>query len=86
MPVPKKGTAQYLLWLWIAENEDLFMAKLALKEEQGIGSAFFHLQQCAEKALKAFYCYFNTSEGYWFMSVFVMLNLFQHPSYRCNCI
>ena len=57
MHVPKKGAAQYLLWLWIAENEDLFMAKLALKEEQGIGSAFFHLQQCVEKSLKAFLSY-----------------------------
>jgi HEPN domain-containing protein len=58
----------YLDWLSWAED-DIKYAKKALRDQDCICPALFSTQQCAEKALKAFYCYFNTSEGYWFVSV-----------------
>ncbi len=41
-------------WLWVA-NEDLRAAKKLIDDEEAIIlPAFFHTQQCAEKALKAY--------------------------------
>ncbi|KKQ33619.1 MAG: hypothetical protein US49_C0001G0299 [candidate division TM6 bacterium GW2011_GWF2_37_49] len=44
---------EHELWLNYAEN-DLRVAKISMKEDAVISSAFFLTQQCAEKALKAF--------------------------------
>jgi HEPN domain-containing protein len=44
---------EHEMWLDYAEN-DLKMAKISLKEDAVISSAFFLTQQCAEKALKGF--------------------------------
>jgi HEPN domain-containing protein len=44
---------EHKLWLSYAEN-DLKLAKISLREDAVISSAFFLTQQCAEKGLKAF--------------------------------
>ena len=44
---------EHEMWLNYAEN-DLKMAKISLREDAVISSAFFLTQQCAEKSLKGF--------------------------------
>ena len=44
---------EHEVWLLYAEN-DLKMAKISLREDAVISSAFFLTQQCAEKSLKGF--------------------------------
>jgi HEPN domain-containing protein len=45
-------------WLYFAEG-DLVAAKLCLQDNRAYGVIFYHCQQCAEKALKAYIVYRN---------------------------